>query len=81
MTICVYLHTTNNSIRYDGVQCEYYLLGADEYIASQSQSSGGTLSLPVDDPAVNELIGGIILLFVLAYVIRQVLNSIRGNNS
>jgi len=57
------------------------LLDPVEYDQVINQSSGGVLSLPVDDPAVNELIGGIILLFTLAYVFRQILNSIRGNNS
>jgi len=61
--------------------CDYILLDPVEYDAVINQSSGGGDYLPVDDPAVNELIGGIILLFVLAYVIRQVLNSIRGSNS
>jgi len=61
--------------------CDYILLDPVEYDQVINQSSGGVLSLPVDDPAVNELIGGIILLFTLAYVFRQILNSIRGNNS
>jgi len=58
---------------------EYVVTSSPEYAQLLSNSSGG--SLPIDDPAVNGLISSIILVLVLAWVLRQVLNQLvpKGN--
>jgi len=77
MATCAYLEL-DNSVSVDGSTCDFYLLDPSEYAQFQTVSAG---SLPVDDPAVNGLISSIILVLVLAWVLRQVLNQLvpKGN--
>jgi len=78
MALCVY--DGGNAIKANGVSeaacADYLLLSPAEYTASQTQSSSS--SLDVTDPAVNELVGGVILLFALSFIFKRIYQFILG---